>query len=139
MKAKRSTKVLLRSFLVVYTMILLALTWHYRQHARAERARTYAVAAGMERLLSLLHPSAEGSTLAALRTRSDVLVLEEFPKDARSFLRDGQRAFTVVFSSAEPSRNLDLRRYFADTVLAGYYYAVVDKQGALVDFFWDKP
>jgi hypothetical protein len=139
MKATRSMKVLLGCFLVLYTVTLLALTWHYRRHARAERARTEAVAAGMERLLSLLGPSADGSTIAALRAHPDVLVLEEFPKEARYALRDGRRAFTVVFAKPKSSRGLDLRRYLADTVLGGYYSVVVDKKGALVNFFWDKP
>ena len=104
MNAAVPRRYLLVASLLVYTAAMLALVWHYRQDAKAERARAASVAAGMERLLSLLGPSATGATLEALRKRPDVIAVEEFPKDARALLRDGQRAFTVVFSDAKLPR-----------------------------------
>jgi len=138
MPTYRSRKALRWILLLAYGLTLFALAWHYRREASAERAHAYAIAAGMERLLSLLGPSAAGGTLAALRERADVIALEEFPKEVRALLREGQRGFTVVFSANSPRRT-DLGRYFADIALGNYYFAVIDEKGALVDFFWDKP
>jgi hypothetical protein len=139
MKKSKVIKIVLTGLAAVYGLAMTALMLHYRHEAQAERERAYHIADGMDHLLSLLGVSEEKLTVDNLRRRSDIIAVNPFPKHSQYFLRDGQRAYTVVFKDLEPMQGTRLNRYFSDIVLGNYYYIVISKNGRPVNFFWDKP
>ncbi|WP_221274545.1 hypothetical protein [Thaumasiovibrio subtropicus] len=53
------------------------------------------------------------------------------------FSRANQRAYVMTLN--EPVLAEQLQRYRSDHVLSPYFYVITDEEGAIIDWFWDKP
>lgn len=52
---------------------------------------------------------------------------------------DDVELYVMHYDAPDEGRKQKLKKYFSDLVLGNYFYITTDKDGVILEMFWDKP